>query len=241
MALEERINFAKFLNTKEFFEYSYPEIAHPSRPSIFSIERKESEDASISDYLVAFSSSSHSYCVGCVDMVNSTKTSAGIPSQKLSGYYEIFLNSMSKIIGRFGGKVIKNVGDCLLYYFPNSTHAKSNGYTNCLDCGLTMIEAQPIICQQLTSKRLPCLSYRVSADCGNVLLMNTTDSPSIDLIGPPVNMCTKINHCAKQNEFVIGGDLYEMVRKFNGYKFQQAPSCNVGFRQSYPVYKVNSF
>jgi hypothetical protein len=71
--------------------------------------------------------------------------------------------------------------------------------------------------------------------------MNTTDSVAIDMIGPPVNMCTKINHCAKQNEFVIGGDLYEMVKKFNGYKFQQVPSCNVGFRHSYPVYSVRTY
>jgi hypothetical protein len=69
--------------------------------------------------------------------------------------------------------------------------------------------------------------------------MNTTDSTSVDLIGPPVNMCAKINHCAKQNEFVIGSDLYETVRKFAGYKFQQVPSCNVGFRHSYPVYNVS--
>ena len=71
----------------------------------------------ISDYLVAFSTQSQGLCVACVDMQNSTKISANLPSYKLSKYYEVFLNSMSKIIGKFGGKVIKNVGDCLLYYF----------------------------------------------------------------------------------------------------------------------------
>ena len=239
MMFEEKTDLIRFLNAKEFFNYSYPGTTTSIRTNnIMNLDTSQS--SSRSDYLVAFSTSPHSYCVGCVDMVNSTKISAVIPSNKLCGYYETFLNSMSKIIGKFGGKVIKNVGDCLLYYFPDTMPSKKDGHKNCLDCGLAMIEAQPILCQQLISKKLPCISYRVSADFGRVLLMNTTDSLSIDLIGPPVNMCAKINHCAKQNEFVIGSDLYEAAKKPTGYKFQQISSYDVGFKHSYPVYKVRS-
>lgn len=68
----------------------------------------------VSDYLVAFTTQSHSYCVGCADMVNSTKISASLSRYKLSLYYETFLNSMAKIIGNFEGKVIKNMG--IVYY-----------------------------------------------------------------------------------------------------------------------------
>ena len=240
MAIGERVDVDKVLNAKEFFDYPYPAPNHAGISTIQSMRNEESTMMTTSDYLVAFSTQSHSYCVGCVDIVNSTKISASMPSHKLSCYYETFLNSMSRIIGKFGGKVIKNVGDCLLYYFPDSVDSKIDGITKCLDCGLAMTKAQNIICRQLTLQKLPCLSYRVSADCGPVLIMNTTDSTSLDLIGPPVNMCTKINRCANCNEFVIGGDLYERVRKLDGYSFQQAPSRNVGFKQSYPVYKVSS-
>jgi hypothetical protein len=69
--------------------------------------------------------------------------------------------------------------------------------------------------------------------------MSTTDSLSVDLIGPPVNMCAKINRCAGKNEFVIGGDLYETVKKSTRYKFELVSSYDVGFRFSYPVYKVS--
>jgi class 3 adenylate cyclase len=145
---------------------------------------------------------------------------------------------MSKIIGKFGGRVIKNIGDCLLYYFPNHSDPKNEDFANCLDCGLAMVDAHKIICEQLELQKLPSLSYRISADWGSVLVMNTTDSSAVDLIGPPVNMCTKINHCAISNEFVIGGDLYEVVKKFARYSFQEVQSCSVGFKHSYPVYKV---
>jgi class 3 adenylate cyclase len=69
-----------------------------------------------SDYFVAFSGNTVHYCVGLVDMVNSTKIAAIIGNEKISVYYKIFLNTMSKILSRFGGFVIKNVGDsCILF------------------------------------------------------------------------------------------------------------------------------
>jgi class 3 adenylate cyclase len=230
-------DFNQFLNANEFFKYTAPKILQ-IKPELTEEKSQESSKRKISDYLVAFSTQSQSFCVGCVDMVNSTKMSAIIPARKLSVYYDVFLNSMSMIIGRFGGKVIKNVGDCLLYYFPDVD--KDKGFTNCLDSGLAMIQAQSIICQQLKTRGLPCLSYRVSADFGNVIVMNTSDSTSIDMIGPPVNMCTKINHCAKSNEFVVGGDFYEIAKRNERYSFKAVTGCNVGFKLSYPVYKVSA-
>ena len=110
---------------------------------------------------------------------------------------------------------------------------------SCLNCGLAMIEALDIICKELESKRLPRLDYRVSADYGSVIIMKTTESISNDLIGPPVNMCTKINRCANKNEFVIGGDLKEIVKKYEEYYFDQRTGVNVGLPHTYTVFKVN--
>jgi len=193
---------------------------------------------STSDYLVAFSTQSQSFCVGYVDIVNSTKISATLSTEKLSSYYEIFLNSMSKIVGKFGGNVIKNIGDCLLYYFPDSVNASEKGLKDCLDCGITMSNAQSNIRQQLASKNLPSLNYRISADFGTVIRMSTNISSEVDLIGPPVNMCAKINGCADSNEFVIGNDLHQVARKFKTYDFGEIQSFDLGFKYPYPVYRV---
>jgi len=60
------------------------------------------------------------------------------------------------------------------------------------------------------------------------------------LIGPPVNMCAKINHYAEKNEFVIGNDLHQITKKFHEYNFEEIRSCDVGFRLQYPIYRVTS-
>ncbi len=234
----DRNEIIQFVKTREFFEYPYQRY---QKSEVVSIESQNSVTpySNVSDYLVAFSNQNHSFCVACVDMVNSTKISASLSPHKLSKYYEVFLNSMSKIIGMYGGRVIKNVGDCLLFYFPASKDSENiDGLISCLDCGLAMAEAQKIICQDLKEENLPCLDYRISADYGSVLIMSTTDSEHIDMIGPPVNMCTKINRCAHRNEFVIGSDLHLITKKIQKFQFNQAMGCDIGFAQSYPTYIV---
>jgi class 3 adenylate cyclase len=39
-------------------------------------------------------------------------------------YYSKFINSTSKVVKSYSGKVIKNIGDCLLFYFPKTTDFK---------------------------------------------------------------------------------------------------------------------
>ncbi len=206
---------------------------------ISSIENSN-PNMSPSDYLVAFSGNTKHYCVGVVDMVNSTKITAILGNTKISGYYQIFLNSMSKILSRFGGFVIKNVGDCLVFYFPESSKSdRKFGFMSCLECSLAMIEYHGTICRILNKEGLPCVDYRVSADYGSVVIMKANNSESIDMIGPPVNMCSKINHVASINGVVIGGDLYSMVKGFGDYKFKEVKGFDLGFRHTYPVYKLH--
>ena len=236
--LSRQIEFESLINSKEFFDYSNNVNSNQELSLISQEIESESETPSNSDYLVAFSSNSQKFCVGYVDIVNSTKISASLSPEKLSSYYEIFLNSMSKIIGMYGGKVIKNIGDCLLFYFPNSTDSPLGGMKNCLDCGKAMLNSQSKISEEIKLKKLPALNYRVSADYGTVILMNTNTSDQIDLIGPPVNMSAKINHCAGHNQFVIGSDFRQYAQKLKEYEFHEIKSCNIGFKQSYPVYLV---
>ena len=191
------------------------------------------------DYMVAFSGNTENYCIGIVDMVNSTKIAATLGNKKIQAYYEIFLNSMSNMLSRFGGVVIKNVGDCLVYYFPESS--KSNrkfGFMACLESCLAMTERHDDICKILNQNNLPCINYRISADYGSVVLMKSSNSDSIDMIGPPINMCSKINHAAQPNGVVVGGDLHSMVKHFDDYKFKEVKGFSIGFKHLYPVYEV---
>jgi len=241
MNLDELVNFNGVCDqvSAELIHQSLPEIGQVSQK--VGPQKNESQQMAVSDYLVAFTTQSHSFCVGCVDMVNSTKISASLSKNKLTGYYETFLNSMAKIIGNHDGKVIKNIGDCLLYYFPLSKDGSNlDGLVKSVDCGIAMINAQKMISQKLILNGLPGLSYRVSADYGNVMIMNANNSTDIDMIGAPVNMCSKINRTAKSNEFVIGGDFHEIVKKIQKFNFKQVHEYDIGFKSGYPVYKVET-
>lgn len=198
------------------------------------------KEMSTADYMVAFSGLTKSYCIGIVDMANSTVISASLNEREWSRYYEIFLNSMAKILPRFGGIVIKNQGDSLLFYFPESSNSQRKyGFISCLECCLAMTEAHDPICKILKNENLPCLSYRVSADYGKTVIMNSSNSSTPDLIGPPVNMCTKINHKAENNGFVIGGDLYQVVKDLQDYHFRHETGFSIGLKYAYPIYSVS--
>jgi len=211
------------------------------------IEKNDSLDESVnltpkiisSDYLVAFSGQSESYCVGMVDMVNSTKITHQMNHEKITQYYQIFLNSMGSVLGRFGGVVIKNIGDSLLYYFPESSkHKRKYGFMSCLEANLAIIEEHEAISNQLLEHALPSLDYRVSTDYGPCMLMKPNGSSVTDMVGPPMNMCSKINRSAAVNGIIIGSDCYEVVKDFDEYEFKRAGEYSIGLKHSYPLYSV---
>lgn len=211
------------------------------------IEKDDSLDESVnltpkitsSDYLVAFSGQSESYCVGMVDMVNSTKITHQMNPEKIVQYYQIFLNSIGSVLGRFGGVVIKNVGDSLLYYFPEtSKHKRKYGFMSCLEANLAIIEEHTAISNKLLEHGLPSLDYRVSTDYGPCMLMKSNDSSVTDMVGPPMNMCSKINRSAAVNGIIIGSDCYEVVKDFDEYEFKRAGEYSIGLKHSYPLYSV---
>lgn len=228
--------------TQNFFNYSQylPEMVLKSDDVDTKYEpssRKQNlEDGS---YNVTFCPETENYCVGMVDMENSTRISAILGSEKMSLYYQIFLNSMSKILNEFDGKVVKNIGDCLLYYFPVYKIKNPEDYLiKSLECSFAMIESHDFICQHLKKKCLPCLNYRISMDYGNVILMISSDSTSIDMIGTPINMCAKINRKSPSNGIVVGGDIREMLKKVHRFEFEEIDGYSIGLKLDYPIYVV---
>jgi adenylate cyclase len=204
------------------------------------ILNKAENEMKSSDYLVAFSGLAKSYCIGIVDMCNSTTISAGMNEKEWSQYYSIFLNSMAKMIPKFGGVALKNGGDSLMFYFPESSKPRRKfGFICCIECSLNMLEAHDSINETLKKEGLPNLDYRISSDFGKVVLMKAENSRYSDLIGPPVNMCAKINCQAQNNGYVVGGDFQEHVKSLDDYSFHQGKGFSIGLKYSYPVYSVD--
>jgi class 3 adenylate cyclase len=186
---------------------------------------------------IAFSELGVEKCVGIVDIVNSTKISASISGPKMGKYYGIFINTMSTIVQKYGGRVVKNIGDSILFYFPQSSPSTFD-LERSIECGLAMVFAHDTINKLLSQEGLPALDYRISLDYGSIMLARSATSSCEDIFGPPVNMCAKINHNAKPNTVVIGGDLHQMIKGLD-YKFEEAKPYAVGFKFKYPIYTIS--
>ena len=126
---------------------------------------------------------------------------------------------MALIIKNHDGKVIKNVDDGLLFYFPKTVNfLKMSSFQNVLDCGLAMVQACSRINYNLNENRLPSISYKISANYGKVELATSTNSNGVDLFGPTVNVCSKINRLTLPNQMVIHKDLYDIIEKTSFFK-----------------------
>ena len=197
---------------------------------------------------ICFLPNSQNYCVCYVDMVDSTSITANISDhQKIRQYYSIFINTMATLVKNYGAKIVKNAGDALIFYFPDSLDtAHEAAFKDILECFTVMILARDIINAKLDSQNLPPVSYRISADYGRVEVATSTSSRTEDLFGSPMNICAKINSMAEPNGIVIGADLYQIIKSFsfiknNGYGFSELRGgCSVGLNCRYPVYRVSS-
>ena len=189
--------------------------------------------------IISFPGTHRNLCVCFVDAVNSTKITAPLAKEKVCKYYSIFLNAMATVAKEFGATVVKNVGDSLLYYFQNTSNSTNvNAFAKSLECGLEMINARSIVNDIMSEYDLPPVSYRISADYGSVLTAKSIQSPIDDIFGPAVNICAKMNHMAMPNSMIIGGDLYQIVKLFDSYKFHSLSGVMSGLKLEYPVYSV---
>lgn len=183
-----------------------------------------------------FTGMSKNYCIGLVDVVNSTANTARIPSAKMGEYYGTFLGAMSTIVQEFGAKIVKNIGDSLLYYFPRTDYdSDKDSFLDVLECSFAMLDSHGTVNDIMAEKFLPRTDFRVSADYG---IVAKSTSSGEDLFGPTVNLCSKINGAASRNGFVIGGDMYQIVKSVKGYDFSLLGSYGLGLKFSYPVYTV---
>jgi class 3 adenylate cyclase len=200
--------------------------------------RQDAENLRIHDHpnnMISFDEVSQNYCVGIVDVVNSTQTVTHLSKEQSCEFYSVFLNTVGYVIENNGGKVIKNMGDGILFYFPKSTDSDPEIP---IKCGKKILEATDMINSIYKKRRIPSIQYRVSIDYGPIMIARYSSSSSRDIFGPTVNLCAKINHLAKPDELVIGGDLYQIIKKSKTYQFNEVSVFTTALKQDYSVYSV---
>ncbi|MCJ8305981.1 MAG: adenylate/guanylate cyclase domain-containing protein [Nitrosopumilus sp.] len=214
---------------------SFDEMAKKLQDAQFTIKQKEEVIQQQEDILLKFSKHTENDCVGVIDMQDSTKISAELSDEDITKLYEIFLNFMARIVRKYDGEVIKNIGDALLFRFPNVEPSDHTVMKNILECCLSMIESNGKLKEELKAENLPELNYKVSLTYGSVKVAQSDTSNVNDIFGPTVNRCFKINSLCPKNSIVVGENLYNILKSFDEYDLVEL--CIIELKQKYD-YKI---
>jgi CheY-like chemotaxis protein/class 3 adenylate cyclase len=174
---------------------------------------------------IRFSGDSIKSCVGFIDLVDSTKNTITMEGlDYIRRYYSTFINSVSDLVKSYSGKVVKNIGDCLLFYFPKTTDVNNIGaFREIIECGFKILDERYSVNQELSKQQLPPFNYKISMDYGVLDLALVGDYSQIDLFGTTINLCSKINTSSIPNELIIGDNFYRILKSFptllNSYNF----------------------
>jgi len=221
---------------------AFDSMAKRMQEALISIKQRDDVIRQQEEELLKFSDSDHSYCVGFVDIVNSTKITSELEDSDTDKFYSIFLNSIASVITKFEGLVVKNVGDALLFYFPRTKSIENiDAFRNVIDCCLAMVDSHKMINEKMKKGKMPQLDYRISIAYGSVRIAKVFTSSVEDIFGSTVNKCSKINRLAQPNEIVIGKNLYDIVKSLEiQYDFKIIESDEMMAKYGYDaVYSVS--
>lgn len=167
------------------------------------------------DEQINFINFTKEYCIGFIDIINSTEDTAKIKDpKKVRKYYSLFLNSMSAIIRQHNGKIIKNSGDNMFFYFPRTSQTyDESSLKDVFECSVMMTNSNIALNAELLQDNLPAINYRISMDYGMVEVALSSNKNEVDLFGSIVNTCAKINRMSKTNGVIIGETLHKLLVK----------------------------
>lgn len=176
-----------------------------------------------------------------VDVVNSSEKVKMVSSEVAGEYYQAFIESTSDLIYDYGGYVLKNVGDCVIGFFPCSKYFIEN-HDSAVLCGLAVRDMiKDSLNPYFIERKLPSIVCRVSADFGAAKVLRITSYggySAIDLFGSALNSASKILHHAKPNQMVVGDNLFWKLINSDDFEFRLVNRFSITGNHSYPVYLV---
>ena len=149
-----------------------------------------------------------------VDLVGSTTMTLEMPEEKIAIIVSSFSQEMAAVIRQHHGYVLKFVGDAVIGYFIG----EGNGLLasdNAVSCAKSMISViQKGINPILNQYDYPDLMVKIGVDFGqNIVVRYGADvkNSHVDLMGPAMNIASKIQNMAKPNQILIGDDVYQRL------------------------------
>jgi len=149
-----------------------------------------------------------------VDLVGSTTMTLELPAEKLATIISSFSQEMASVIHQHNGFVLKFVGDAVIGYFnaEENTLLESDNAVTCAKSMITVIEKgiNPILNQY----DYPDLMVKIGVDFGQSIIVrygSNEITSHVDLMGPVMNIASKIQAMAKPNQILIGQDVYQRI------------------------------
>jgi len=181
-----------------------------------------------------------------VDLVGSTEITLSLPEEKVAIIIRSFAQEMSNVIRRHDGYVLKFVGDAVIGYFVAEALPllASENAVSCAKAMLAVIERgmNPILNQY----DYPELKIKTGMDFGkNIIVRYGSDKEKshVDILGPSMNIASKIQHIAYPNQILIGEDVYKRLHPNMQKQFNQVVWTQTKWKyhdretgKLYPVY-----
>ena len=149
-----------------------------------------------------------------VDLVGSTTMTLEMPAEKIAIIISSFSQEMAAVIRQHHGYVLKFVGDAVIGYFTaeGNTLLAADNAVNCAKSMVSIIQKgiNPILNQY----DYPDLMVKVGVDFGqNIVVRYGADieHSHVDLMGPAMNIASKIQNMAKPNQILIGNDVFQRI------------------------------
>ncbi|ABK77471.1 adenylate cyclase [Cenarchaeum symbiosum A] len=158
-----------------------------------------------------------------VDLVGSTDMTLELPEEKIATIISSFAQEMAYVVRRYGGFVLKFVGDAVIAFFAGGDSLRIADTV--VECAKSMITAvkdgiNPILNQY----DYPDLRIKVGIDHGRALVVRYGADEArapVDLIGPVLNIAAKIQSHAKPGQVLIGIDVYDRLHPARQGSFEK--------------------
>lgn len=181
-----------------------------------------------------------------VDLVGSTDITLSLPEDKVAIIISSFAQEMAGVIRQHDGYILKFVGDAVIGYFIAEALPllAADNAVNCAKAMLTVVEKgmNPILNQY----DYPELKVKIGMDFGkNIIVRYGADKEKshVDILGPTMNIASKIQSIAYPNQILIGEDVYTRLHPSMQKSFEQVVWTQTKWKyhdretgKLYPVY-----
>lgn len=159
-----------------------------------------------------------------VDLVGSTTMTLELPAEKIATIVSSFSQEMAAVIRQHHGYVLKFVGDAVVGYFV-SDETRLAAADDAVLCAKSMISViQKGINPILNQYDYPDLMVKIGVDFGQNIVVRygaDVDHSHVDLMGPAMNIASKIQGMARPNQILIGSDVFQRIHLDSQKEFKQ--------------------